>query len=178
MTVSVPVAAAIAREHMAGNRFWDTGAAPATIPHVVITRSGPYAAFRKRLRAARQSAGLSQEQTARRLDKPQSYVSKCESGERRVDVIELGAFARVYGVALPFFLGGADRPARGIAESPGEYGSATDDLAAALFAERASLDRRIKALQARASARPVRSSGPRRARDAASSPGARRAPGR
>ncbi len=129
----------------------------------MITRSGPYAAFRKRLRAARQSAGLSQEQTARRLGKPQSFVSKCESGERRVDVIELGAFARIYGVALPFFLGGVERPARGIAESPGEYGSGVDDLTAALLAERASLDRRIKALQARASARQVRASGPRRA---------------
>ncbi|MHB8631833.1 MAG: helix-turn-helix domain-containing protein [Candidatus Limnocylindria bacterium] len=129
----------------------------------MITRSGPYAAFRKRLRAARQSAGLSQEQTARRLGKPQSFVSKCESGERRVDVIELGAFARIYGVALPFFLGGVERSARGIAESPGEYGSGVDDLTAALLAERASLDRRIKVLQARASARQVRASGPRRA---------------
>jgi len=178
MTVSLSAAVAIAREHRAANPIWDTGPARATIPHVVITRSGPYASFRKRLRAARQSAGLSQEQTARRLGKPQSFVSKCESGERRVDVIELGVFARVYGVALPFFLGGLERPARGIAESPGEYESATDDLAATLLAERALLDQRIKALQARASARQVRASGLRRARAAASSPRARRASGR
>ena len=49
-------------------------------------------------------AGLSQEQVARRIGKPQSYVSKCESGERRVDVVELKAFAKLYGVPLAFFV--------------------------------------------------------------------------
>lgn len=129
----------------------------------MISRSGAYALFRKRLRAARESAGLSQEQTAQRLGKPQSFVSKCESGERRVDVIELGAFARVYGVTLPFFLGGAERPARGISESAGEYRSAADELAV-LWAERTSLDRRIRALEGRPTPRQVRGSGPSRAR--------------
>jgi hypothetical protein len=33
-----------------------------------------------------------------------SYLSKCESGERRVDVIELEAFAKLYGKPLSFFL--------------------------------------------------------------------------
>jgi len=33
-----------------------------------------------------------------------SYVSKCESGERRVDVIELEAFATLYRKPLSFFL--------------------------------------------------------------------------
>ncbi len=39
--------------------------------------------------AARGDAGLSQVGLARRLGKPQSYVSKFESGERRLDVVEL-----------------------------------------------------------------------------------------
>jgi hypothetical protein len=34
---------------------------------------------------------------------PQSFLSKCESGERRVDFVELREFARVYGVPLKFF---------------------------------------------------------------------------
>ena len=63
-----------------------------------------YDAFLKRLRQARLDAGLTQEEVARRLGKPQSYVSKCESGERRVDVVELSKFARVYGKALEFFI--------------------------------------------------------------------------
>lgn len=86
-------------------------------------RSSAYSVFRNRLRAARRSAGLTQVETAQRLGKPQSYVSKCESGERRVDVVELGAFSRVYGVALSYFLAGTERPVRGLAEPASEYGN-------------------------------------------------------
>lgn len=43
----------------------------------------------ERLRAARTAAGLSQCDAAARLERPQSYVSRCESGARRVDVFEL-----------------------------------------------------------------------------------------
>ena len=68
-------------------------------------RSPEYATFLRRLRQARENAGLSQGEVGRRLGKPQSFVSKCESGERRVDVIELKAFARVYGVPITFFVG-------------------------------------------------------------------------
>jgi len=66
--------------------------------------SEPYQEFLKRLRAARQTAGLTQWDVARLLDRPQSYVSKCESGERRVDVIELAEFARLYKKKLESFL--------------------------------------------------------------------------
>jgi len=63
-----------------------------------------YREFLKRLRAGRERAGLVQTEVARRLRKPQSYVSKCESGERRVDVIELVAFAALYNLPLSFFV--------------------------------------------------------------------------
>lgn len=43
-------------------------------------------------------------EAARRLGKPQSFVSKCESGERRVDFIELLALADLYEVDSSFFL--------------------------------------------------------------------------
>jgi len=62
-----------------------------------------YREFLKRLREARQAAGLTQVEIARRLGKPQSYVSKCESGERRVDVVELFDFAHFYGRPIDHF---------------------------------------------------------------------------
>ncbi|GAA4536493.1 helix-turn-helix domain-containing protein [Amycolatopsis samaneae] len=41
------------------------------------------------LRELRQEAGLTQVRVAEQLDEPQSFVSKYEAGERRLDVIEL-----------------------------------------------------------------------------------------
>ena len=40
------------------------------------------------LRAIRKNAGLTQNQLANKLDKPQSYVSKYELGERKLDFVE------------------------------------------------------------------------------------------
>ena len=62
-----------------------------------------YTALLARLVLARKEAGLTQTDVARRLDKPRSYVSKCELGERRVDIIELLTFARIYRKDISFF---------------------------------------------------------------------------
>jgi transcriptional regulator with XRE-family HTH domain len=43
---------------------------------------------------ARKKAGLTQAQLAERLDRPQSFVAKYESGERRLDVVELLTIAQ------------------------------------------------------------------------------------
>ena len=48
-----------------------------------------YRRFLKLLRATCLEAGLTQTDTAKLLRQPQSFVAKCESGERRVDVAEL-----------------------------------------------------------------------------------------
>ncbi len=48
-------------------------------------------------------AGLTQQQVSELLEKPQSYVAKCEAGERRIDLIELLEFARIYGKPVTFF---------------------------------------------------------------------------
>jgi transcriptional regulator with XRE-family HTH domain len=44
------------------------------------------------LRETRLEAGLTQAQLCERLARPRNYVSKCESGERRVDVLEWAEF--------------------------------------------------------------------------------------
>lgn len=53
---------------------------------------------------ARQSAGLTQVQLARRLRRPQSFVSKYENGERRLDVVEFLEVARALRVDPASFL--------------------------------------------------------------------------
>lgn len=66
---------------------------------VVVSKSvysDDYKKLIERLKQARLDAGLSQQVVAGKLDKPQSYVSKVESGERRVDIIEVKDFARLY----------------------------------------------------------------------------------
>ena len=45
-------------------------------------------------------------QVAQRLGKPQSFVSKCELGERTVDVIDILQFSKIYNVSLDFFFEG------------------------------------------------------------------------
>lgn len=54
--------------------------------------------FRRLLAEARRTAGLTQVTLAKKLGRPQSFVSKFESGERRLDVIEFLEVARALGV--------------------------------------------------------------------------------
>jgi len=76
---------------------------------VEYTAHGPPVALRRSrlgslLRQVRLDAGLTQVDLARRLGQPQSYVSKCECGERRLDVFELEAFCRHCGITLVGFI--------------------------------------------------------------------------
>jgi transcriptional regulator with XRE-family HTH domain len=50
------------------------------------------------LRDLRKEAGLRQTDLAKKLEKPQSYVSKYESGERRLDLLELEQVCQALGV--------------------------------------------------------------------------------
>lgn len=63
-----------------------------------------YRLFLGLLIKARKDAGVTQEQLAKRLNRPQSFVSKCENGERRLDVIELIQFLQSIGVEPISFL--------------------------------------------------------------------------
>ncbi len=54
--------------------------------------------------AARREANLTQKQGAAYFNKPQSFVSKSENGERRVDPVELRHLAKLYGKPLDYFV--------------------------------------------------------------------------
>lgn len=66
--------------------------------------SARYAAFLMVLRDARRRAGLTQAQLARRIRETQTFVSKCERGERRLDIIELRTICRAFGISLKQFV--------------------------------------------------------------------------
>lgn len=56
------------------------------------------------LRELRCQAGLRQQDVAERIDEPQSFVSKYESGERRLDILELRELCACLGISLARFV--------------------------------------------------------------------------
>jgi transcriptional regulator with XRE-family HTH domain len=63
-----------------------------------------YKAFLDELRAARIRLGITQVELAARLDATQSFVSKCERGERRLDVAELRLWCKALGIRTAEFV--------------------------------------------------------------------------
>lgn len=63
----------------------------------------------KRVREARENAGMTQVQVADALGRPLSFVSKCELGERRIDPVDLKRFADLYGKPLEYFYPSSSR---------------------------------------------------------------------
>jgi transcriptional regulator with XRE-family HTH domain len=60
--------------------------------------------LQKLLRQVREESGLTQTDLAVRLQKPQSFVSKYESGERRLDLVELNQVCDKIGISLVSFV--------------------------------------------------------------------------
>jgi len=58
----------------------------------------------EKLRSARLEAGLTQVEASKKLKKPQSYISKIERGERKIEAIELGEFACLYNKKISYFI--------------------------------------------------------------------------
>lgn len=86
------------------------------------TYTSDYAHLLAELRSARVSAGVSQVQLADALGQLQTYVSKCELGDRRLDVIEMRAWVLALGGdPVAFMAGLEDRIARN-AGLPGRRG--------------------------------------------------------
>ncbi len=63
-----------------------------------------YQIFRNLLVSAREKSGLTQVQIAERLGKPQSFISKYERGERRLDFPEFIELADVLGIDIVDFV--------------------------------------------------------------------------
>ena len=57
---------------------------------------------------ARRQAGLTQRDLASRLAKPPSFIAKIETGERRLDIVEFVAIARVLGIPPDTIIGKID----------------------------------------------------------------------
>jgi len=52
------------------------------------------------LRTARKSKGITQVELANRLQEVQSFVSICEAGERRLDMVEVWRWCQALGVSF------------------------------------------------------------------------------
>lgn len=67
-------------------------------------RGGQQALLQKLLRQIRVEAKLRQVDLAKKLRQPQSFVSKYESGERRLDLLELQQVCSAVGISLIEFV--------------------------------------------------------------------------
>lgn len=63
-----------------------------------------YDSILDKLIKAREEAGLNQRQVSEGLGFSHSFLSKCETGERRIDIIELLQLAKLYGKPPNYFL--------------------------------------------------------------------------
>lgn len=62
-----------------------------------------YEGVLSRLIAARLEAGLTQRDVSVRMGMSHSFLNKCQSGERVIDVAELWELSRIYGKPLSYF---------------------------------------------------------------------------
>ena len=75
--------------------------------------TGEYSAVIRLLRQAREDAGLTQVDLAKRLGQTQSFVSKFERGDRRLDIIQLRTILSHLGVTLAEFVQRLESELRG-----------------------------------------------------------------
>ncbi|MBU1922643.1 MAG: helix-turn-helix transcriptional regulator [Candidatus Omnitrophica bacterium] len=62
-----------------------------------------YRKLAKKLENSRKEANYTQGEAAKSLKKSQSYISKVEAGQQRIDIIELSLFAKLYKKPIDYF---------------------------------------------------------------------------
>ncbi|HOX10814.1 MAG TPA: helix-turn-helix transcriptional regulator [Candidatus Moranbacteria bacterium] len=67
-------------------------------------RTKEYALFIERMKKARLESGLRQIDVAKAMKRPQSYISRVESGEYRLDILEVKKFAKLYKKSIDYFV--------------------------------------------------------------------------
>ncbi|VAX35220.1 hypothetical protein MNBD_UNCLBAC01-242 [hydrothermal vent metagenome] len=58
----------------------------------------------EKLKKARQEAGLDQEKVAKKIGATQSYISKLESGQRKIDIVQLKELSKIYKKKISDFI--------------------------------------------------------------------------
>jgi transcriptional regulator with XRE-family HTH domain len=72
------------------------------MPKTIYSKDHKYVV--ERLKKARLDASLDQIKVGKLLGRSQSYVSKVEAGQRRIDIVALKGFARIYKKPMEYFL--------------------------------------------------------------------------
>lgn len=67
-------------------------------------RTKEYTLFIERMKQARRESGLKQIEVAKKMKRPQSYISRVESGEYRLDILEVKRFAQLYNKDINYFV--------------------------------------------------------------------------
>ena len=67
-------------------------------------RTKEYQDFALKLKNARLEAGFTQVEVTRKLKRSQSYISKSEAGEQRLDIVEIKKFAMLYKKDVGYFV--------------------------------------------------------------------------
>lgn len=67
-------------------------------------RTNEYKKLVNKIKQARFDSGLTQKQVAEKIKRPQSYISKIEAGEQRLDVVELKMLVRLYKKDIKLFI--------------------------------------------------------------------------
>ncbi len=68
------------------------------------THTAEYRVLVELLREVRKSAGMTQVELAEKLGQTQSFISKCEKGDLRLDVVQLARICEALGLSLSTFV--------------------------------------------------------------------------